>query len=128
MSRPDLLHLDLPFDGSAARLARRTVRENLAGSPSETAADIELIVSELVTNAVLHGAAPVALILRTAPGVISIEVCDGSPGQPAIPTEDTRRPHAGRGLMIVDGLSDHWGWRLQPPGKCVWAACSNKTN
>ncbi|MYZ11474.1 ATP-binding protein [Streptomyces sp. SID2999] len=86
--------------------------------------DLALIVSELVTNAVLHG--------RTAPGRQVEVTLDHSAGRVRVEVRDTgegmprRRPRvplavSGRGLEIVDSLSEKWGVTAQIVGKTVWA-------
>ncbi|MFK4110249.1 ATP-binding protein [Streptomyces sp. NPDC002176] len=88
------------------------------------AGDLALIVSELVTNAVLHGkTAPgrqVEVALEHSPGRVRVEVRDTGEGMPR------RRPKvplavSGRGLEIVDALSEAWGVTEQVVGKTVWA-------
>ncbi|MET8696263.1 ATP-binding protein [Streptomyces bauhiniae] len=86
--------------------------------------DLVLIVSELVTNAVLHGKTPpgrqVEVTLDHSAGRVRVEVRDTGEGIPR------RRPSvplavAGRGLEIVDALSEKWGVTEQVVGKTVWA-------
>jgi len=91
----------------------------------QAADDIEIVVSELVTNAVratllVRAAAPVALYLALENGRLYVLVWDASPELPA------RRDHArdaesGRGLELVSALSDAWGACAQPGGKVTWA-------
>ncbi|MER8014517.1 ATP-binding protein [Streptomyces griseoluteus] len=86
--------------------------------------DLVLIVSELVTNAVLHGKTPpgrqVEVTLDHSAGRVRVEVRDTGEGVPR------RRPSvplvvAGRGLGIVNALSGKWGVTEQVVGKTVWA-------
>ncbi len=79
----------------------------------------ELVVSELVTNAVVHAATPIVLRITTGPSAIRVEVEDGSPYLP------TRRAWSdtagtGRGLRIVDQQVDRWDAALTGSGKVVW--------
>jgi anti-sigma regulatory factor (Ser/Thr protein kinase) len=85
--------------------------------------DVLLCVSELATNALLHGVPPARcfrldLSLATD-GVLRVEVHDSGPGEihPAHPS-----PYAehGRGLLLVEALADDWGVRERDPGKVVW--------
>jgi anti-sigma regulatory factor (Ser/Thr protein kinase) len=95
----------------------------------------ELVVSELITNAVMastgpngrpryDGAVMPVVVLRLASDRIRllIEVWDGIPGAPhaAHPGPDDE---SGRGLMLVAAQSDRWNWQTVPgwPGKVVWA-------
>jgi anti-sigma regulatory factor (Ser/Thr protein kinase) len=104
-------------------MARRLLADALGDEAAMLAnpTDAQLVVSELVTNAVLHGAPPI--VLRVVPdGVLRIEVCDTSPGVPAIPDEPRLDAPGGRGLQITESLSRDWGVEWRPEGKCVWAA------
>ncbi|MEU4846000.1 ATP-binding protein [Streptomyces gilvosporeus] len=104
--------------------ARRIIRAELArwGLPEhvETA---ELLVSELVTNALQHAWGPLHLRLSHSPVDRTLR-CDIADGCPAAPPAD--RPPAradedhGRGLHLVDQLSTRWGARHTATGKTVW--------
>ncbi len=81
---------------------------------------VELLTSELVTNAVVHARSAPELLVRVGDRVVHIEVCDGSANPP---TRRRRDPEAasGRGIAIVEELAATWGV-LQVPddGKRVW--------
>jgi anti-sigma regulatory factor (Ser/Thr protein kinase) len=85
----------------------------------DVAFDVQLLVSELVTNALRHGEAPIELRLRRAADDLLIEVHDAGRALPrprdAGPAEDT-----GRGLRLVAAISDRWGTRPDVDGKSVW--------
>ncbi|MHC3469333.1 ATP-binding protein [Streptomyces sp. 7R007] len=91
--------------------------------------DALVVVSELVANAVQHarpdapGAGPgvrLRLTLRTAH--LLCAVTDPGAALPACPQVTDPFHDRGRGLHIVDALSEHWGWtRSAPAGKTVWA-------
>jgi len=89
-----------------ARLALRNLLALCAWPPAE---DAELILSELVANAVQHGAGEIALALWLAEGRIRGEVADAGPGPPPRPLRPGKDAVGGRGLVIVDALSDRWG-------------------
>jgi len=89
-----------------ARLALRNLLAQCAWPPAE---DAELILSELVANAVQHGAGEIALALWLAEGRIRGEVADAGPGPPPRPLRPGKDAVGGRGLVIVDALSDRWG-------------------
>ena len=78
-----------------------------------------LMTSELVTNAIRHGAAPVLLKAGLADRSLRVEVqdllCDGVELHDPAPDDED-----GRGLQIVDVLSDLWGWGPHERGKQVW--------
>jgi anti-sigma regulatory factor (Ser/Thr protein kinase) len=107
------LALELPANEEAPARARRAVRE--AAGNAVSADDrwrAELIVTELVTNAVLHGpGGPVSLALETGGSGVRGQVADPGPG---IRNPQRRRPgrlgEGGRGLFLVDALSDGWGF------------------
>lgn len=104
--------------GIAAQ-ARAALRSLL---PAGAASDVELIVSELVTNAYRHSGAPehpTVLALSVDPGHVRGEITDGGPGFRAEPVPEGRRGVGGWGLHIVDHLADSWGVRAGPPSS-VW--------
>jgi DNA-binding NarL/FixJ family response regulator len=84
--------------------------------------DTQLLVSELVTNAVTHADSQCRLELRLAPEVLRVEVADVGGGSPEPQSIDLHRA-SGRGLMIVSAISTAWG--IDPAdtgdGKVVWA-------
>lgn len=79
-----------------------------------------LVVTEMVTNAVLHAATPSELRLRYADGVLRIEVADGNPSPPR-PRPATAGDESGRGLLLIETLSQAWGCDAADSGKVVWA-------
>jgi anti-sigma regulatory factor (Ser/Thr protein kinase) len=112
--------LDLPPTTDSVPAARRFVRQELRHGvvDVDTAA---LLVSEVVTNAVLHARTTVTLTVRAHGSIAHIEVRDGSPVQPRVhafsPTSAT-----GRGLRLLDLLAKRWGVDADPRtgGKVVW--------
>lgn len=104
------------------RRARDLVRSGLTGVLSPAlVADIVLLVSELVTNAVVHARTPVELVVAATAGVVRAEVCDRGHGSrpAAIPADPM--DEGGRGLWLVETLAREWGWRRRPDaGCCVW--------
>lgn len=113
----------LPFDVRSARLARRFVEQFVAERTLDSAGEILcLIASELVTNAILHGAEPVELTLRCQGGEVTIEVADGDPRIENVQVRAVdQTDHGGRGLRVVESLADRWGTRPLQSGKTVWA-------
>src|SRR3954451_4627369 len=83
-----------------------------------------LLVSELVTNAVVHTGCPAVLRL-SLPGVaaesatVRLEVADTSDRAP-VPRCVDGEATGGRGLALVDGLADRWGWNADGAGKRIW--------
>lgn len=103
--------------------ARRFVAEALGDAPKPVLDAIELMVSELASNCVLHTASEFEVCIVMAGGIIRVEVTDFGPGSPVL-----RQPAAselrGRGLVIVKELADEWGVvrRAGLAGKMVWFA------
>lgn len=104
---------------TARRLAQVVVLREWGLSPRMTE-DVVLLVSELVGNAVRHtGARVFGLRMRRRRGWIRVEVRDPSRGLPCLmPVQET--DISGRGLFLVDKLSDRWGVDLLPRGKTTW--------
>lgn len=85
----------------------------------DLAADAELVVSELVTNAVQAGAETVDVGLRLHHGELEIEVADDGPGWPLLVRPGEQEAH-GRGLVLVDALAHRWRTeRIESGGKRV---------
>lgn len=80
-----------------------------------------LLVSELVTNALLHAQPPIGLrITKPSAGLLHIEVADHSPDLPEADLHPDTSTPGGRGLFIVDSLATRWGYRPDGRGKTVW--------
>jgi serine phosphatase RsbU (regulator of sigma subunit)/anti-sigma regulatory factor (Ser/Thr protein kinase) len=110
----------LPRDPAAVAGARKVAGEQVAAwGLGETAFATELIVSELVTNAIRYGEAPIQLRLIRDSTLIC-EVSDGSSTAPHM-----RRARVfdegGRGLLLVAQVAERWGSRQTPAGKTIWA-------
>jgi anti-sigma regulatory factor (Ser/Thr protein kinase) len=104
---------------TARRLVQVVVLRQWGLSPKVTEEAV-LLVSELVGNAVRHtGARVLGLRLRRRPGRIRIEVRDPSRGLPCLMPVQVM-DISGRGLFLVDELSDRWGVDLLPRGKTTW--------
>jgi serine phosphatase RsbU (regulator of sigma subunit)/anti-sigma regulatory factor (Ser/Thr protein kinase) len=143
----------LPGSPLAPGAARRFVRAALAewaelglpgaaDLPARLAEDVLVVVSELVTNAVVHAGTEVELFCRldhdhrhpdTAPGRLVVEVSDHHPSRP-VRDEGAERPYLverpyeaaeyGRGLRLVAALSEAWGITYRTGVKAVWARLS----
>ncbi|SHL09125.1 ATP-binding protein [Actinacidiphila paucisporea] len=113
--------LPLPHRPEAGGDARRSARAVLAGwqVPEETADDVVLVISELVTNALNHALPAVCLhVERLSCGTVRVEVADGGPcGSPL-----QRDPgDGGRGLALVQALAQAHGRHVGPGGTLAWA-------
>lgn len=87
----------------------------------ETAFAAELILSELITNAIRHGAEPIRVRLLYRRTLIC-EVSDSSNTAPHL-RRAASTDEGGRGLFLVAQLSQSWGTRYLPEGKVIWAEC-----
>ncbi len=100
--------------------ARRFAWRTLDGTPHEVREAVELMISELATNCIRHVQASFELSIHRTPEEIRVEVSDPGSGTPAMRFPGPNDP-TGRGLRIVDMLSDEWGVRpASPAGKTVW--------
>ncbi|MGW2959185.1 sodium/proline symporter PutP [Streptomyces sp. NPDC001220] len=110
---------DLPSDPAAVAHARDLAAQKLTewGIPDLTFTT-ELIVSELVTNAIRHATGPVCLRLIRDRGLIC-EVSDASSTSPRLRHARTT-DEGGRGLLIVAQLARRWGTRYTKTGKIIW--------
>ncbi|TDT32273.1 anti-sigma regulatory factor (Ser/Thr protein kinase) [Streptomyces sp. BK208] len=125
------MQLEVRPDPSEVGRARRWARSRLAGSgiraDEPVAETLVLLVSELVTNAVVHTgrSAVLRLVLpgpvtgETEEAVVRLEVEDASDRAP-VPRCAGGEATGGRGLALVDGLADRWGWSREGTGKSIW--------
>jgi anti-sigma regulatory factor (Ser/Thr protein kinase) len=88
----------------------------LSGDLTDTA---QLLISELVTNAVIHGRSPVTVTADLSDGLLRVEVSDDNSRHPELRRADDRALD-GRGMHIVDLLAARWGVTDAPLGKVVW--------
>ncbi|MGX1887150.1 SpoIIE family protein phosphatase [Streptomyces sp. NPDC055287] len=111
---------ELDNDLSAPAIARRHVRAQLANwhIDPDTASNTELIVSELVTNAVRYGSPPIELRMINDQ-TLTCEVRDSGLAAPHLRHARTV-DEGGRGLYITAQLTQIWGTRYTPDGKTIW--------
>ncbi|MCX4437624.1 MULTISPECIES: SpoIIE family protein phosphatase [Streptomyces] len=111
---------EVPSDPAAVHTARKAAARQLSQwGLDHLVATVQLIVSELVTNAIRYGGGPICLRLIQHQ-VLTCEVSDSNTSHPR-----PRQPHTidenGRGLFLVAQLSRRWGSRSATDGKVVWA-------
>ena len=110
----DEVQLRLPFDGASAPTARRRLVADLqsVGYPEPVVSDAALVVTELVTNGVLHGrpddSGGLSVSWTPHPDRVVIVVCDGGGVDTLAPLPLTTTESHGRGLAIVDYITDTW--------------------
>lgn len=116
---------ELPIDLRSVGAARALLAEVLDGFADGTGARPEvadaalLMVSELVTNAVLHSRGLLRLEITAQDGVLHVGVVDDAPGPPT-PRDPAPDAVGGRGLRIVDALAQEWGFTRGAGSKTVW--------
>jgi GAF domain-containing protein/anti-sigma regulatory factor (Ser/Thr protein kinase) len=101
----------------ARRFTRRTLRSWGIGEETDA---VLLIVSELVTNALVHTGGPVRLDLTLVNSRLRVAVADSSPRTPVKPTSIGWEATGGRGLLLVEAMSATWGTVPVSGGKQVW--------
>ncbi|MEV5435620.1 ATP-binding protein [Streptomyces sp. NPDC052682] len=117
-------HLSVEYDPRprVVREARAEVRRQLEAwgiaERGEVADTAELLVGELVTNALRHAAARFRLTLFAAHGVLRCEVSDPDGRLPRV--LDAATGESGRGMFLVQALAQRWGCHRDGPGKTVW--------
>ncbi|RKT03031.1 PAS domain S-box-containing protein [Streptomyces sp. 3211.6] len=112
---------DLPSDPSVVADARRYTTEQLTAWELDEASFVaELVVSELVTNAIRYGRPPIQLRLIHENDTLICEVSDASSTAPHMRRARTF-DEGGRGLLLVAQLAERWGTRHAPTGKTIWA-------
>jgi PAS domain S-box-containing protein len=111
---------DLPADPAAVADARKTASRLLAEwGLQELAFTTELVVSELVTNAIRYADGPIRLRLIKDRALVC-EVFDGGATAPHLRHPRTT-DEGGRGLLLVSQFTQRWGTRFVPEGKIIWA-------
>ena len=94
----------------------------IAHHQSHLVDDVRLVVSELATNAVVHAQRPFGVCLSRVLGSVLLAIRDGS-NWPPVPSVPDVMDMSGRGLMLVELLSQEWGTRTDDHGfKSVWAS------
>jgi PAS domain S-box-containing protein len=117
--KDDVFSWTLDAQPANVRDARELARETLATwGLTELSETVELLVSELVTNAVCHGAGDIGLRLIRA-GSLLCEVRDDGYELPTLRSADVTAED-GRGLQLVTALAERWGAQRTPTGKVVW--------
>ena len=123
---PNAAVIELAPRLQSAEAARRFVHDRCEDwGCTEMLEAATLIVSELVTNAIVHAATPAELRAQWSNGVLRLEVMDNAEGSPPDPRIAAPEDENGRGLLLVDALSSAWGVESTDRGKVVWAEVAN---
>lgn len=112
----------LPAIPESAKAARKFIGDicNAAELGEEECATASLLVSELVTNAVTHGASRAVLEAVAPGGVLRVSVHDEDPRPPELTDDPDPSAESGRGLLLVSLLASRWGVEPVSGGKVVW--------
>ncbi|USQ85521.1 SpoIIE family protein phosphatase [Streptomyces phaeoluteigriseus] len=112
---------DVPDDPAAvSRIRAEATRRLESWGLGGTAFTTELILSELVTNAIRYGASPISLRLLRDRDSLICEVADGTSTSPHL-RRAAFTDEGGRGLFLVAQMSRRWGTRYTDRGKIIWA-------
>lgn len=125
VDRPELdveAVLRLPPSPSAARRARKFISDfcNAAELPRNVCGDAALLVSELVTNAVIHGRTSATVEVHRPADTLRVTVRDDNPALPAVGDSPDLNAESGRGLLIVSKTARRWGIEAGDGGKAIW--------
>ncbi|MFH8218190.1 SpoIIE family protein phosphatase [Streptomyces sp. NPDC018057] len=124
--RPEgrLQHHVAPGDPEALTRARHMIRATVRSwGARERSDEIELVADELITNALMHTEGAAVVTLRVLSGTdrrLRVEVEDSSSALPRR-REPGEQGVSGRGLLLVDRLTDVWGVEARGGGKCLWS-------
>ncbi len=111
----------LPPDARSVGVARRFVRDQCddAHLGGDCCADAQLLTSELVTNAVLHGRSELCVEVTVEDQRVHVAVVDENSRLPVLVTEDLDALD-GRGLVLVRSVAKAWGIQERAGSKAVW--------
>ena len=110
---------DLPLGPESPWVARRFTRDVLGEDTSDVLDTVQLLVSELVTNAVVHAGSAPTLAIHLYDDHVHVEVLDDVPGG-ASRRDAAPQDESGRGVALVDALAERWGTVALGDGKIVW--------
>lgn len=114
-------HRTLDHDIGSSAAARRFMEETLRRwSCSEVLDVVNLLVSELVTNAVVHGGSQAEVSVVLLPNALRVEVGDSDTSVPTPKPADDDWATSGRGLALVEAMSNAWGIESFDRGKVIW--------
>jgi anti-sigma regulatory factor (Ser/Thr protein kinase) len=115
-----VLNGDLKAPGHARRAVAAWLSPLVpAGAAEDTSADLLLVLTELITNAVQAGASTVTIAVTVHSDVLLLGVSDRAAGWPQLQVAPPTQDH-GRGLALVDTLCSAWGVTPSDGGKTVW--------
>jgi serine/threonine-protein kinase RsbW len=118
---PSVLVLNLPAVPASAAIARGVLDEVLLAPKDDEARDTAaLLLTELVTNAARHVGGTMRVEVAVTHNTLCVKVCDASAVLPHLANLPEWDSESGRGLFLLEALSDRWGAQELSTGKCVW--------
>ncbi|MEZ5410054.1 MAG: ATP-binding protein [Acidimicrobiales bacterium] len=125
---PSAIRFGIPPSTASVGPARDKLRQALAActAPLELVGDAELVLTELVTNAIQHAAPPIEVELRLEDQGLTVEVIDHSPGVPPCLQPPDLDRIGGWGLAILATVTEAWGFTAHPEHKVVWARLAHR--
>lgn len=117
----DSVNVSLPGGAGAASLARDELRQLPIDFEDPLLENLQLLVTELVTNSVRHADTDaVQLLVLVTRDAVRMEVADGGPGFTPTARRRDDDPEGGWGLFLVERLADRWGVLSADEGARVW--------
>lgn len=123
-----MIDIVLPPEATSAAKARHAVAillRDVANVPAVVVEDVLLLVSELVTNAVLHAGTEVRLRASVEDAVVTVSVRDQDPSHSPVLARQGADATNGRGILLVHTLASDWGIELAEDTKLVWFQASS---
>ena len=116
----EVVSAELPANAASVRSARALVLDALGDDGEDLLFSLELLISEVVSNAIVHAASAPRIEAQLGPDTVRVAVYDDDPTLPSHRQPDAERP-GGRGLHLLDRLASRWGSeRIDGDGKVVW--------
>ena len=116
----ETVETQLPSSARSPQMARAFLRSALQTWALDGFGDVtELLVTELVANVVTHVDAPMTVRAHRTESAVRVEIEDPREEVPVLRHPDAAEEH-GRGVLLVDQLSNAWGVDVHPGGKTVW--------
>lgn len=116
----DLVKIELAAEAASAERARRFVERALTSWKCMELVEVTvLLANELVTNSVLHAHSDIHVEVAKLPTGVRVQVSDHV-GATVKPRRASVHAEGGRGLALVEGISDEWGVETWDGGKTVW--------
>ncbi|MPY48778.1 ATP-binding protein [Streptomyces acidicola] len=112
-----------PCEPSTAEIGRKLVRDVLGVWHLDNLADVAaLIISELIANAVRHTPCNSIRLIVGRPSAtrVRVGVVDRAPSRLPVLSQGSEDDESGRGLLLIDGIADRWGYDLHGPDRRPW--------